>query len=129
MRASSRHQRQSRRLQTIIVRKSPESVGPGHWKHKSEELNERQENLSLGGVQIGKRVGGGKKTEINSERENQLHQLDAAFAKLHNRGPQNVGENQTDEIQVLRQLQHEMGDHLGVGLLHNAVGKQRGPSQ
>src|SRR5262249_44265664 len=71
-------------------------------------------------------VVGGEQAEVHAERQHQLDQLGAGLAQLQDRAPQHVRQHQAHEVQVLRELHHELGQETGLALLDHKIGEQRG---
>src|SRR5229473_2504587 len=70
-----------------------------------------------------------KSAEIDAQRENQLDELHARLTQLECRPPQDVGQDHSDKIQVLRHLEDEPGKEPAARLLNDQVRKKSGPSQ
>jgi len=81
------------------------------------------------GVQVPERIVRGEGAEIDAQRQDKLNQASAAFPKLEDGSPKDIGEDETNKVKVLRQLKREMRQHPVRGLVHDFVGEPGGGTQ
>src|SRR6516164_6492472 len=108
MRRSSVSYRQFRRRQTRVFRQTIESVGPGKRQEAADDRVQILEQRADRGIEIAKRVVGCVQAEVDAERQHQLDEASAGFTQLKDSCPENVGEDQAHEIEVLRDLKNKM---------------------
>src|SRR6267142_669751 len=78
------------------------------------------------GIKISQGITGRKDAEIKAQSENQLNQARARLAQFEHCTPQNVGQHQPYEVEVLRSLQNKMAQDAGGILLDNRERKSCG---
>src|ERR1700730_7143164 len=108
---SSRHRREACGSEARFIIKFHKGVNPGNGEKHSGCGGEESPNKPQARIGIMQSVIGGIDAEVHAERKNDLDDAHAALTKFKQGGPQHVSQNQSYEVQVLRNLHDVMREH------------------
>src|SRR5260370_13983781 len=121
--------RETVRRQACVLLEAQERIAPSNGEESTYELRQMHPNIVEIRIDIVQSVIRSVQAEVNTKRQHKLNDPRARLPQFQHGAPQHIGQDQTHEVKILRQLEDVKGEHPVLRLVDHAVGKKSCSSQ